>query len=466
MARILLVEDEVNTRQLLSFNLRQDQHEIREVRGVGEAGRALASQDFDAVFAGQRIADGDGLAVLAAAHEADPSLSVIFLMAGGTLELAIQGIDQGAFDFLVTPLVPAGVRAAARRACERTCLLRENGRLRDAAGRLAGPPELYGVSSAMAEIRTRIARVAPTSATVWITGETGTGKQLVARALHCNSPRAGKPFLALNCAAFPETLLERELFGHERGAFTGADRCRQGLFELAHEGTLFLEQAGEMSPAAQAKLLSVLTDGHVVRAGSTRPRAIDVRVLVATRCDLEQLAKDGSFRADLFHRLAVLSIALPPLRERREDIPGLCDLFSRQIATEMHLPRRPISPLAIENLKRYEFPGNLRELRNLIERAHILSSTPEIGPDAFPLPRGAQAPIGAARQDHPLFEDRALPDSFDLSSFLEQTERELIVRALAAAKGAQAEAARRMGVSRSLLSYKLSKYGIRPTDSP
>jgi transcriptional regulator with GAF, ATPase, and Fis domain len=307
--------------------------------------------------------------------------------------------------------------------------------------------------------------VAPTNATVLITGETGTGKELVARAIHRNSPRSAKPFVAVNCAAFTETLLESELFGHEKGAFTGADRTRQGLFEAAHEGTLFLDEAGEMSPPAQAKLLRILTDGQLLRVGSTRPRTVDVRVLVATHRNLEQRVREGLFREDLFYRLAVVPIHLAPLRERRDDIPGLCEMFCWQVALELKLPARKISPLAVEALQRYAFPGNVRELKNLIERAYILSAHGEIGIEDFPVPRGAAMAAAVAGDGHNLVEQitGAVGDSFDLTALLEQTEKELIVRTLTATGGTQAEAARRMGLSRSALAYKLNKYGVRAT---
>jgi transcriptional regulator with GAF, ATPase, and Fis domain len=296
-----------------------------------------------------------------------------------------------------------------------------------------------------------------------ITGETGTGKEIVARAIHRNSPRASKPFVAVNCAAFTETLLESELFGHEKGAFTGADRQRQGLFEAAHEGTLFLDEAGEMSLAAQAKLLRVLTDGQVLRVGSTRPRRVDVRVLVATHRNLEQRVKEGLFREDLFYRLAVVPIHLPPLRDRRDDIAGLSDVFCHQVATELKMPRRRLAGEALQKLQHYRFPGNLRELRNLIERAYILTSNAEIGAADFPV---AENEAASKSNGSAHVSGLTIPflDSFDLTGVLENAERELIVRTLTSTRGAQAEAARRMGLSRSALAYKLTKYGIREAE--
>jgi DNA-binding NtrC family response regulator len=318
----------------------------------------------------------------------------------------------------------------------------------------------------MDAIRQKMARVATTNATVLITGETGTGKELVARAIHRNSQRASKPFIPVNCAAFTETLLESELFGHEKGAFTGADRVRQGLFEAADQGTLFLDEAGEMSLAAQAKLLRVLTDGQVLRVGSTKPRPVDVRVLVATHRDLKKRVQEGSFREDLYYRLAVVPIHIPALRERAEDIPELCAFFCRQVATELALAPRRISPQAMEALKRYAFPGNLRELKNLIERAYILSSNEELQLEDLPLAQSDAAARTGGNGNQALAAAAAASagSSFDLTALLEQTEKDLIIRTLTATGGAQAEAARRMGLSRSALGYKLNKYGIKNSE--
>jgi two-component system, NtrC family, response regulator HydG len=463
MGRVLIVDDEASMRRLFASNLRQDKHELWEARGVREAQRALMANDFDVVVTDQRLPDGEGLAVLASAHEVDPTIPVILHTAVGTLELALECMRQGAFDFLPEPFQPEVVRATVRRACERTRLLRENILLKDAVVRLEGASEIYGESQAMCNLRDRVARVAPTNATVFITGETGTGKELVARAIHRNSPRASKPLVAVNCDSFTETLLESELFGHEKGAFTGADRQRQGLFEAAHEGTLFLDEAGEISLAVQAKLLRVLTDGELMRVGSTRTHRVDVRVLVATHRNLEQRVKEGLFRQDLFYRLVAARIHLPPLRDRIDDITGLSDIFCHQAATELKMPRRHLSASGLEKLRQYRFPGNLRELRNLIERACILTSNPEIGADELPLAQkeGASASGNGAHANA-----FAIPvsDFFDLNAFLEGAEKELIVRTLTSTHGAQAEAARRMGLSRSALAYKLTKYGIRPAE--
>jgi DNA-binding NtrC family response regulator len=462
VSRILIVDDERNMRKILASNLVQEKHIVTEAAGVAEATACLSANRYDAVITDQKMPDGQGLDVLSRARETDASLSVVFLTAFATVELAVESMRQGAFDFITKPFQPEVVKATIRRACEHTELLRENGLLKLTVDRLEGSAEIFGTSPATLAVRHMIARVAPTNATVLITGETGTGKELVARAIHKSSPRAQKPFIAVNCAAFTETLLESELFGHEKGAFTGADRLRQGLFEAAHEGTLFLDEAGEMSPATQAKLLRVLAEGKILRVGSTKPRDVDVRVLVATHRDLEERVKSGTFRQDLYYRLAVVPIALAPLRQRREDIPGLCEQLGRQVSRDLKMPMRPISVAAIEKLKRYDFPGNIRELRNLIERALILSVGAEIGPDDFPLwPTDEKTPAGS---DGNLQWIASMPEAVNLRELLEETEKGLILRALKSSRGVQAEAARRLQLSRSDLAYKLTKYDITVTD--
>ena len=461
MARILIVDDESSMRRILASNLRLDQHQIWEAEGVEAARRVLLANMFDVVITDQKMPDGEGLSVLAAAHESDPSVSVVVLTAVATIELAVESMRQGAFDFLTKPFQPEVVRASVRRAAEHTHLVRENSLLKQTMVCLEGASDLHGQSAAMDAIRQKIARVATTNSTVLITGETGTGKELVARAIHRNSQRASKPLIPVNCAAFTETLLESELFGHEKGAFTGADRTRQGLFEAADQGTLFLDEAGEMSLAAQAKLLRVLTDGQVLRVGSTKPRSVDVRVLVATHRNLKKRVQEGLFREDLYYRLDVVPIHIPALRERAEDIPELCAFFCRQVATELAAAPRRISTQAVEALKRYSFPGNLRELKNLVERAYILSSNEELQLEDLPLTQSDAAP--ACQNENQTMAAPAAAcagNSFDLTALLEQTEKDLIMRTLAATGGAQAEAARRMGLSRSALGYKLNKYKI------
>jgi DNA-binding NtrC family response regulator len=464
LSKILIVDDESNMRKILVSNLALDRHTVTEAPGVAQASAYLASHRFDAVITDQKMPDGQGLDVLARAKDIDPTLAVVLLTAFATVELAVDSMRQGAFDFITKPFQPNVVRATVLRACEHTNLLRENGLLKLTVNRLEGAGQIFGSSPATLAVQLMISRVAPTTATVLITGETGTGKELVARAIHKASNRSEKPFVAVNCAAFTETLLESELFGHEKGAFTGADRLRQGLFEAAHEGTLFLDEAGEMSQSTQAKLLRVLAEGTILRVGSTKPRDVDVRVVVATHRDLEERVKRGLFRQDLYYRLAVVPIALAPLRKRSEDIAGLCELFCREISRELKIPVRSITPEAIEKLKRYAFPGNIRELRNLIERALILSNDSLIGPRDFPISSSAK---DIEEKDGEQFSwMETMPESINLRQFLEEIEKGLITRALSLSASVQAEAARKLQLSRSDLAYKLTKFNIRPTVLP
>jgi len=459
MGRVLIVDDEPGMRRILISNLRRDGHVLVEAAGAAEAKSLLAKDEYDVVLTDHKMPDGSGLDVLHAAQQDDATTSVIFLTAVGTLELAVESMREGAFDFLTKPFVPDVVRSAVNRACERTALLRENAVLRTTVRKLEGADEILGSSPSIQAARDMVARVAPTNSTVLITGETGTGKELFARAIHRNSSRARNPFIAINCAAVTESLLESELFGHERGAFTGADKARSGLFEAAHEGTLFLDEVAEMSPAAQAKLLRVLADGQIQRVGSTVTRHVDVRVLAATHRDLQEQVRQGRFREDLYYRLAVLPIHLPPLRERKQDLCELCRMLTIRIAAEMKVPPRPLSPAAEAKLAGYSFPGNIRELRNLLERALILGRAPELQPEDFPLqPTPADAPIHGEMNIDQIVAH--LPQQLDLRETLMRIERGLILRALDNAGGVQAEAARRLGVSRSDLGYKVGKYSI------
>jgi DNA-binding NtrC family response regulator len=460
MAKILIIDDEPGMRRILTVNLRRDSHVVVEAAGAVEALALIGREDFDVVLTDHKMPDGNGLDVLRAVQEDDPSTSVIFLTAVGTLELAVESMRQGAFDFLTKPFMPDVVRAAVRRASAHTALVRENAVLKKEMRKLEGADDILGNCAEIRAVRDVVARVAGTSTTVLITGETGTGKELVARAIHRNSQRAHKPFIAINCAAVTETLLESELFGHERGAFTGADKTRSGLFEAAHEGTLFLDEVAEMSAAAQAKLLRVLASGEIQRVGSTTTRKVDVRVLAATHRELHDRTAEGLFREDLYYRLAVVPVHLPPLRERSEDLEELCHHLCLRIAEEMKVPPRPISDEAIAKLKTYSFPGNIRELRNLLERALILGQHPQLQPEDFHLQASA-APARLPDAELTIEELAALlPKRLDLREVLSRFERALLERALGMTNGVQAEAARHLEISRSDLGYKVTKYAL------
>ena len=460
MGKVLIVDDEPNMRRILKANLRLDSHVCVEAANSSDAVALLSREDFDVVVTDQKMPGGTGLDVLHAVQESDPTTSVIFLTAVGTVELAVESMRQGAFDFLTKPFEVDVMRATIRRACERTGLLRENAVLRTTVKKLEGAEEILGNCQSMQYVRDLISRVAGTSSTVLISGETGTGKELVARAIHRNSPRAQRPFIAINCAAVTETLLESELFGHERGAFTGADKSRAGLFEAAHEGTLFLDEVAEMSSAAQAKLLRVLASGEIQRVGSTVTRKVDVRVLAATHRNLQERVHEGLFREDLFYRLAVFPIQLPPLRERKEDIEVLCKMLSERIAREMKVPSKPLSADALRKLESYGFPGNVRELGNLLERALILGQHSELKPEDFPLP--TVAPLAPSLSKEFSIEQLStlFPEQIDIRDTFVQLERSLMARAITLSGGVQAEAARRLGLSRSDFGYKLAKHSM------
>lgn len=459
MAKVLIIDDEPGMRRILAVNLRRDAHVIAEAAGVLDAAQLLKREDFDVVLTDHKMPDGSGLDILHAVQEDDPTTSVIFLTAVGTLELAVESMRHGAFDFLTKPFSPDVVRAAVRRASEHTSLLRENAVLKTAVRKLEGASEILGISPAICSLREFIARVAGTSTTVLITGETGTGKELVARAIHSNSLRSKKPFIAINCAAVTESLLESELFGHERGAFTGADKSRSGLFEAAHEGTLFLDEVAEMSPAAQAKLLRVLADGEIQRVGSTVTRRVDVRVLAATHRNLEDRVRGGQFREDLYYRLAVVPVHIAPLRDRAGDIGELSRMLCIRIATEMKVPVRSLSSAALAKLTAYTFPGNVRELKNLLERAMILGQGAELQPEDFPLQSAIEETVKPESHSIEALAMR-LPNRLDLRRTLAEIERALLSRALEDANGVQAAAARQLGLSRSDLGYKASKHGL------
>jgi len=460
MAKVLIVDDEPGMRRILTVNLRRDSHVVVEASGATEAISLIGREDFDVVLTDHKMPDGSGLDVLRAVQEDDPTTSVIFLTAVGTLELAVESMRQGAFDFITKPFIPDVVRAAIRRASEHTALLRENAVLKKEMRKLEGADEILGHCPEICAVRDIVARVAGTSSTVLITGETGTGKELVARAIHRNSLRGHKPFIAINCAAVTETLLESELFGHERGAFTGADKARGGLFEAAHEGTLFLDEVAEMSAAAQAKLLRVLASGEIQRVGSTVTRKVDVRVLAATHRELQDRVQGGLFREDLYYRLAVVPVHLPPLRARGDDLDGLCATLCLRIAEEMKVAPRPISAEALAKLKTYAFPGNIRELRNLLERALILGQHPDLQPEDFHL--SASGPPALSLDKAFTIEELAsmLPKHLDLRDVMARFERSLLERALVLTNGVQAEAARHLEISRSDLGYKVAKYAI------
>jgi DNA-binding NtrC family response regulator len=458
MGRVLIVGHDPHQQKLLATALAQDGHTIFHAAGAEAARVAFRERQYEAVLLDRKLLDGAALNVMAATREVDPDVSVILMAENDQLEASADRAADNVFELPAKPLLPDVAKVVVRRACDMTRLLRENTLLRAELQRWQAPPEIFGNAPVMQELRDEIARVAPTSASVLITGESGAGKELAARAIHRQSRRAEKPFVVVNCAA-PAEILERELFGHESGT-----QSRAGLLEAAHEGTVFLDEIAETSEGTQAKLLRLLTDGQARRIGSNRAYSADVRVVAATRQNLEERVGFGLFRRDLYERLAV-KIVMPPLRERTADIGGLSDLFLRKITQELKLPPRRLSSAGLLQLQSYEFPGNVRELRNLLERAAVLSTAHEIGVEYFPLRleqrRTAESFDNGRSGLADLTWVEALPPSFDLRNLLSSLEKALIERTLQSTRGAQAEAARRLGLSRSDLSYKLLKYELR-----
>ena len=455
--RVLLVDDEANIRRMVGALLESDGFETVEAPDGNAAMLRLVEDAPDVVLLDLMMPPGpDGLATLERIRKRAPHIPVVMMSGKANLADAVRATKLGAFQFLEKPLTPEGVLVALRSALELGRTLAENRLLHEELGH-ADP--LVGSSIALEELRALIARVAPTASRVLITGESGTGKELVASAIHRQSARATKPFVTVNSAALPRDLVESEMFGHERGAFTGANERRLGRFELADGGTLFLDEVGDLGPEAQAKLLRVLEGGVVERVGGERPFTVDVRVIAATNKDLDEAVNLGQFREDLWFRLNVVPIHIPPLRERPEDIAPLVRHFAQRCAARL---RRPIQFDAgvVPLLAAYAWPGNVRELANIVERLAILapSDTLTAADVARVLPAAATAPRPLADNGgtEAPWRDIALSDTLD------RYERELIARALSASRGNVAEAARRLQTDRANLYRRMRRLGIEP----
>jgi DNA-binding NtrC family response regulator len=373
MEKILLVEDKAELRQMLAEALARMGYSATPVGDAEAAMPALKEQHFSAVLTDLKLPQATGMDVMRAALAADDSIPVIIMTAYGTIAEAVSAMRDGAYDFIQKPIDLEHLRHLLARAIERQQLLRENLVLKDEYARKFGFPRMIGEHPSMLAAGREMQRIAPTDSSVLLLGESGTGKELFARAIHQMSLRAGKPFVALNCAAIPESLVENELFGHERGAFTGADSRQPGKFHLAHGGAIFLDEIGELPLAVQAKLLRVLEGGKIQRLGGSSEITVDVRIIAATNRDLESAVESQQFRRDLFYRLAVMPIRIPALRERGDDILLLAEHFLSRFRKELKKPRLKLSRPALDALRRHTWPGNVRELQNVMERAAILS---------------------------------------------------------------------------------------------
>jgi two-component system response regulator HydG len=454
---ILIVEDNDTLREGMAQVVERMGHTVHTAPGGSEGLALFDEHDPTLVITDLKMDEVDGMEVLRSVREQDASTLVMIVTAFGSIEKAVEAMKAGAFDFIPKPFPPDLLRSKIEKALEMRDTRRENERLaqeNEVLRRDAGVEtdvEIVGESEAIGDIFEQMEKVAPTDSTVYIHGESGTGKELIARSIHERSHRADGPFVKVNCAALAESLLESELFGHEKGAFTGAHKQRLGRFELADGGTIFLDEIGDISPNIQLKLLRVLQEHEIERVGGEETISVDVRVITATNKDLETEVEEGRFREDLFYRLHIIPIKVPPLRRRRSDIPLLVDHFLERLAGRTRSDVSAVSPEAMELLRAYDWPGNVRELENCIEHAMVFAEDETIGPDD--LPPAVTGSEHSETLDWP-DEDRDLPD------ILEDLERQLIVRAFRKAEGVKTETARLLGIKTSALYYKLEKYEI------
>ncbi|MBI2925980.1 MAG: sigma-54-dependent Fis family transcriptional regulator [Verrucomicrobia bacterium] len=464
--KLLLIEDDGAIAVSLRKEFQAEGYDVAH-ESRGDTGLAHATQHpCDVVLTDLKMPGLSGLDIVARLHQARPKLPIILMTAHGTTESAIEAIKLGAFDYVLKPFDMAELLELTAKAVACNRLMSESVELGD-----AGPSRsaIVGRSRAMQELYKEIGRVAATSVTVLIRGDTGTGKELVARALYQHSTRAAAPFIPVNCAAVPETLLESELFGHERGAFTGAEARRIGRFEQATAGTLFLDEVGDMSLGTQAKLLRILQEKAVQRVGGKELVPVDVRILAATNRDLEQAIAERQFREDLFFRLSVVTITLPPLSERAEDVPDLVKYFLRRYGEELGAPAPAILPEALELLSRQQWPGNVRQLENVVRQVLLLARGFDVSPDHVqqvlarlrrPVPATNQT-IAAYIAD--LLNSAQRCETSDVrTKVIEDMERELFAQAIQLAGGNQAKAARWLGVTRLTMREKLQHFGLRP----
>jgi DNA-binding NtrC family response regulator len=446
---VLVVDDDPGVRESFRLIL-EDEYEVVDAPDGRTALDVVRGRQIDLVLLDIRLPEMDGIEVLERIKALDDAVEVVLVTAVKTVRTAVEAMKLGAFDYLTKPFVEDELLSVMRRALERRALEREVAYLRSELARRNDFDELVGQHAEMQRLYRLIAQVARTTTTVLVTGESGTGKELIARAIHRQGPRRDKPFVPVNPAALSETLVESELFGHERGAFTGAYQRKLGKFEMAQGGTLFLDEIGSLKPEVQVKLLRVLQERELERVGGTRAIRIDVRIITATNVDLKDAVARGAFRADLYYRLNVVPIAVPPLRERRQDIPLLVEHFLRRYNTEFHKHVEGLSADAMTALCEYPWPGNVRELQNIIERLVVLVEGPVIGLEDLPLDLLLPDHRARARQAE------ALP----LKEASEEFERQIVMRVLERVRWNRSEAARLLGIHRNSLKAKLVRWGL------
>ena len=453
--RILVVDDELGGREALRMILK-DTYDVVQAENGTEALKAFGDQKMDAVILDIIMPDIDGIEVLRRMKEEDPNLPVVMVTATRSVKTAVDAMKLGAFDYLTKPYDVNEIKLVVEKAMQTKAVMNELSYLRSEVKKTYGFENIIGDGAAMQAVFDVIQKVKDTDSTILITGESGTGKELVARAIHFSGNRKDKPFIAVHCAAIPSTLLESELFGHEKGAFTGADQRKLGKFELADTGTIFLDEIGEMDPAIQAKMLRVLQEQEINRVGGTKPIKIDVRVLAATNRDLGKDVQEGKFREDLYYRINVVPIHIPPLRERKEDVPLLVNHFFEKYKKELHGKVERFSEEAVKALQNYLWPGNIRELENLIERVMTLSNNKIVELQDLSL-----ANIQPPSESKQALLRRSGGDGVKLEEATQQIERELILDALEKTNWVASQAARLLGTTRRILKYKMDQLGLR-----
>jgi two-component system, NtrC family, response regulator PilR len=460
MASILVCDDQRSICEMLDISLRKDGHRVETVNGGDAAMKKLSSANYEVLISDIKMPQTDGIEVLRFARQTSPETSVILITAVEDYEAAVQAVKGGAFDYIHKgPGLLEELKISVGRALETLTLQRENFALKRDAATRNSLDNMIGKSVAIEKLKTTIRTVAPTGSTVLISGESGTGKELVARALHSCSPRAGEPFVSINCGAFPETLLESELFGYVKGAFTGASQNKRGLFEVATGGTIFLDEIGEMSMGMQVKLLRVLQERTLRPVGGVQEVAFDVRVIAATNKDLREMVAGNTFREDLFYRVSVIPITVPPLRERREDIDLLSSHFLKKYANAAQKSILRISADSKVMLRLYDWPGNVRQLENTIERAVAMETTEELQVQMDADSPRARAAAASANGHH------SVPfDGLDFEKYVAGIERSLVEQALNQAGGVQTRAAELLKVSYRSFRHLVKKYSISSAD--
>jgi len=450
---VLIVDDEVGTRESLKMILKND-YKVFLAKDAEEAFRQIGEHPPDIILLDIILPDIDGLRVLEKIKQNEPELTVIMITATRTVKTAVEAMKLGAYDYITKPFDIDELRLMISRVLSTKALKEENKRLWMEIDKNFGFENIIGKSKVMKEIFKVVRQVADTKSTVLIMGESGTGKELIARAIHYHSNRKNYPFVTINCAAIPETLIESELFGHERGAFTNAIEKKMGRFEIAHLGTLFLDEIGELSLMTQAKILRFLEERELNRVGGSKTIKVDVRLITATNKDLHQIIKKGEFREDLYYRINVVPIILPPLRERREDIPLLVDHFIKKFNDENNKNMKGMSKEALELVVNYEWPGNVRELENLIERTMALTYNEYIQPNELPFSLTNRSKTNGLKES-------VLTGRLSFSKAEEEFEKGIILDALKRTNYIQSHAAEILGISRRILKYKMDKLGIR-----